>query len=107
MSPIRMLPIAALTLLVGASRAPAQSPATPAYDGTLAKKVGADERGMRNYVLVILETGPFANNAEGWRGLYLFAVTDIDEARALVATDPLIIKARWSPSTTSGTDRRR
>jgi uncharacterized protein YciI len=33
---------------------------TPAiqYDSTLAKSLGADERGMRNFVLVILKTGP-------------------------------------------------
>lgn len=30
----------------------------PAYDAELAKKLGADERGMKNYVLVILKTGP-------------------------------------------------
>ena len=28
------------------------------YDAALAKRVGADERGMRQYVLVILKTGP-------------------------------------------------
>ncbi|MFL6619918.1 MAG: YciI family protein [Povalibacter sp.] len=28
------------------------------YDAALAKKLGADERGMRKYVLVILKTGP-------------------------------------------------
>jgi uncharacterized protein YciI len=28
------------------------------YDAELARKLGADERGMRNYVLVILKTGP-------------------------------------------------
>jgi uncharacterized protein YciI len=30
----------------------------PHYDGALAKSLGADERGMRAYVLVILKTGP-------------------------------------------------
>src|SRR6186713_148473 len=30
----------------------------PAYDPALAQKVGADARGMRKYVLVILKTGP-------------------------------------------------
>lgn len=35
-------------------------PAAPAsqYDGELAKSLGADERGMRGYVFVILKTGP-------------------------------------------------
>lgn len=97
----------------------------PQFDAELTKSVGADEYGMRHYVLVILKTGPnkiapgkerdemfqghFANikrlSAEhkmviagpfgedtGWRGLFIFAVNEIDEAKALVATDPVIIK---------------
>ncbi len=31
---------------------------TPEYDSTLAAKLGADERGMKTYVLVILKSGP-------------------------------------------------
>jgi uncharacterized protein YciI len=31
---------------------------SPAYDADLAKKLGADERGMKVYVLCILKTGP-------------------------------------------------
>lgn len=30
-----------------------------AYDSVLAKRLGADERGMRKYVLAILKTGPY------------------------------------------------
>ena len=30
----------------------------PAYDEELAKRLGGDERGMKNYILVILKTGP-------------------------------------------------
>ena len=94
------------------------------YDAALAQRLGADERGMRRYVLVILKTGPkrmpdgearkamfaghFANiqrladegklavagpfeaDAGGWRGLFLFAVEDIEEAKRLTATDPVI-----------------
>ena len=96
-----------------------------AYDPALAKTVGADEHGMRSYVLVVLKTGPnrapagperdemfkghFANmqrlsaegklvlagpfdGVDGWRGLFIFAVDDIDEARQLVATDPVVAK---------------
>jgi uncharacterized protein YciI len=33
-------------------------PAAPVADPALAKQLGADERGMRSYVLVILKTGP-------------------------------------------------
>ncbi len=32
--------------------------AAPAYDAELARRHGADERGMRRYVLVVLKTGP-------------------------------------------------
>lgn len=96
-----------------------------AYDAELARSLGADDNGMRRYVLVILKTGPnkvaagperdemfkgyFANmnrlaaegklalagpfdGADGWRGLFIFAVSDTAEAQALVATDPVIIK---------------
>ena len=94
-------------------------------DKGLARRLGADERGMRAYVLVVLRTGPtrvpdgekrkamfvghFANmdrlskegklvlagpfeqSTDGWRGLFLFAVGTVDEARQLVATDPVIV----------------
>lgn len=102
-------------------------PAIPAdikYDAQLAARVGADEHGMRQYVLVILKTGPtpvpagearkkmfeghFANivrladagklvlagpfdGADGWRGMFVFAVKDIEEAKQLTATDPVIV----------------
>ena len=95
------------------------------YDAELARSVGADDYGMKGYVLVILKTGPnkvpagaerdamfkghFANmnrlsaegklvlagpfdGVDGWRGLFIFAVTDIDDAKKLVATDPVIVK---------------
>jgi uncharacterized protein YciI len=119
-------------LIAGTAHAQRAAP-TPAaktppdgYDAALAAKVGADERGMRRYVLVVLKTGPtkvpagperdamfqghFSNmtrladegklavagpcgaNADGWRGLFVFAVTDVEEAKRLVATDPVIQK---------------
>ncbi|MFZ6801124.1 YciI family protein [Undibacterium sp. Di24W] len=95
------------------------------YDAEAAKRLGADERGMRSYVLVVLKTGPnrvatgkerdemFAGHfinmkrlaaegklvlagpfdgLDGWRGLFVFAVKDIEEAKQLTATDPVIIK---------------
>lgn len=37
---------------------PAAEPAVAAPDRELAQRLGADERGMREYVLVILRTGP-------------------------------------------------
>jgi uncharacterized protein YciI len=98
---------------------------SPSYDAGLAASVGADERGMRSYVLVILKTGPtrvpdgperdamfrghFANmqrlseegklayagpldGVDGRRGLFILATGDLEEARQLVATDPVIIE---------------
>jgi uncharacterized protein YciI len=100
--------------------------AAPTYDAELAKRHGADERGMRRYVLVVLKTGPtrvpdgeartamfaghFANmerlaragklvvagpfmpNDTGWRGLFIFAVDSVNEAKALAETDPVIVE---------------
>lgn len=99
-------------------------PNAPAHDAALAARLGADPRGMRAYVLVVLKTGPtrvpdgearramfaghfanmerlakdgklvmagpFTRDPDGWRGLLLFAVDDIAEARQLTATDPVI-----------------
>lgn len=96
----------------------------PVYDRALAQRLGADQRGMRAYVLVILKSGPkhmpqgaardtmfarhfanigrlaaagklvlagpFGDNPAGWRGLFLLAVNDVDAARRLTATDPVI-----------------
>ena len=109
--------------------APAES-ASPKFDAALAAQVGADEHGMRQYVLVVLKTGPnrmpdgpqrdamfqghFANiqrladegklalagpfdGVDGWRGLFIFAVSDIEEARKLVATDPVVASGEMVP----------
>jgi uncharacterized protein YciI len=118
-------------ILTGAALGQGPVGAPPnAYDEALAKSIGADDRGMRSYVLVILKTGPnripagperdamfkghFANmkrlaaegklalagpldGVEGWRGLYVFAVGDIEEARKLVATDPVVQKGEMVP----------
>lgn len=96
----------------------------PNYDAELAKKLDADEYGMKNYVLVILKTGenkttdkeelnklfrghmeniqrlvkegklivagPFGENNLTWRGLFIFDVKTVEEARELVQTDPAI-----------------
>jgi len=116
----------AVILTFACCRAPAaEAAATPVRDVPLATRLGADERGMRQYVLVILKTGPrrvpdgkerdamfaahfanigrlakqgklvlagpFGDDASGWRGLFLFAVPDIEQARRLTATDPVIV----------------
>ena len=112
-------------LLLSISAFASEAPAPPVRDVELAKRLGADERGMRQYVLVILKTGPkrvpdgdarkamfaghfaniqrlakegklalagpFSDDADGWRGLFVFAVSDIEEAKRLTATDPVIV----------------
>jgi uncharacterized protein YciI len=115
--------LTAVVLWLVFSLAHAQTPPQPEFDAELAMTVGADDYGMRRYVLVILKTGPtpvpagkerdemfkghFANinrlaaegklalagpldGVDGWRGLFILAVPDIEEARRLTATDPVI-----------------
>jgi uncharacterized protein YciI len=56
---MRLPALALATLLALPFAASAAEPATaPSYDAALANSLGADERGMRQYVLVILKTGP-------------------------------------------------
>ncbi len=40
--------------------------------------------------------GPF-DGVDGWRGMFVFAVKDIEEAKALVATDPVVIQGEMVP----------
>jgi uncharacterized protein YciI len=121
---------AALVALLALPLAASAQAAAPEFDPALARHVGADEHGMRNYVLVILKTGPnkmpagaerdamfkghFANMArlaaegklalagpfdgvDGWRGMFVYAVPEIEEARQLVATDPVVINGEMVP----------
>ena len=94
------------------------------YDSTLARDLGADERGMKTYVLVMLKTGPadiqdkelrdslfaghfsnmdrlaaekilvaagpFYENDRQYRGLFLYDVKTIDEAREFLKGDPTV-----------------
>ena len=124
---MRCIALLAFAFCIAAAPAFAQETAAPIasnFDADLANRTGADEHGMRHYVLVILRTGPkrmpdgvareamfaghfanmerlakqgqlalagpFGENNEGWRGLFVFAVDSIDEAKALTATDPVI-----------------
>lgn len=119
-SPLLFLCLAlAIALPALADPAPA-----PTYDAALAARLGADERGMKNYVLVILKTGPnqtaskeerstmFAghmsnigrlaeagtlvlagpmhDNDQQVEGIFVFNVTTVKEAEALLATDPAV-----------------
>ena len=119
------LVLAVLLASLGMSLQALADAPVPGYDAALAQRLGADERGMRQYVLVVLRTGPtpvpkgekrdamfkghFANmerlskqgklalagpfeeSADGWRGLFVFAVSSVEEAKALTATDPVIV----------------
>lgn len=94
------------------------------YDSTLAKKLGADDYGMKYYTFVILKSGenksadknfkdscfaghmnnisrlveenklvvagPFGKNDKDFRGLFILNVSEIDEAKKLLDTDPAI-----------------
>lgn len=121
---LRNTVVTASFLLAALAGPLAQAAEAPVFDEALAKSVGADQRGMRSYIYVLLKTGPkqmpagperdamfkghFENigrlakekklvvagpydGVEGWRGMFIFAVSDIEEAKKLVATDPVII----------------
>jgi uncharacterized protein YciI len=97
------------------------------YDAELAKKCGADEHGMRKYVIAFLKAGPnrtqdsataakiqaghMANigrmadagqlvlagpfmDKGDLRGIYIFNVATVEEAKALTETDPAIQAGR-------------
>lgn len=124
------LALTAVGTAFAAADAPTAPAEPPAYDAALAARTGADERGMRPYVLVILKSsttpvpkgeardamfrGHFANmerlakegklafagpldGVDGWRGLFVLAVSDLEEARALVATDPVVAQGEMVP----------
>ena len=57
--------IAALGLAAPALALDEPQPAKPSYDAELAARLGADERGMRMYVLCILKTGPNDATVQG------------------------------------------
>jgi len=57
----KMMTMACAGLLLVGGVVNAKTPvakSAPVYDAALAKSLGADEHGMRSYVLVILKTGP-------------------------------------------------
>jgi uncharacterized protein YciI len=119
-----LLPALAATLALVAPAVRATEP--QAFDPSLAQSLGADDYGMKHYVLVVLKTGPtpmpagpdrdamfaghFANikrlgdegklavagpfegKGSDWRGLFVFATGNLEEAKSWVATDPVIAK---------------
>ncbi|QSX39217.1 hypothetical protein JYB84_09040 [Shewanella cyperi] len=117
--------IAALTLVVlnGLLSMPTVAGDNSQYDPALAERAGADEYGMKQYVLAFLKkgpnrdrskeeaeklqrahldnigrmakagklvlAGPFLNDGE-LRGIYIFNVRTVEEAKALTETDPAV-----------------
>ena len=99
-------------------------PSEVTYDPELAEQLGADEYGMRMYVMAFLKegpnrdrdslataelqrqhldnisrmaeegklsvAGPFAADGDPVRGIYIFNVESIEEAKVLTETDPAI-----------------
>lgn len=96
MSRYLALPAAVLLLATAGSAcaqaaAPEAATAAPAaYDAALARSVGADDHGMRRYVLVILRSGPTpvpagAQRDEMFRGHFANMKRLADEGRLVLA----------------------
>ncbi len=115
--------LALLITILFSSLLTAQKP-NPSYDSTLAKSYGADDYGMKSYVLVILKTGtnkttdkvlidslfaghlknigqlvqqnklivagPLGKNEKNYRGIFILNIKSIEEAAAILETDPAI-----------------
>jgi hypothetical protein len=58
---IRSVLVTACLCLAGVAAAQDTPAGLPPYDQALAERLGADQRGMRSYVFVILKTGPKAD----------------------------------------------
>lgn len=117
----------ALISAINASSQTKSEKPKPAYDAALAKKLGADDYGMRKYVIAFLKKGPnrsqdsataaqlqaahlanIGRMAEAGqlavagpfmddgdiRGIYIFNVESVEEARKLTETDPAIKAGR-------------
>lgn len=129
-----ILASAAILCLAGAGCAPGTSEESAAlqdegvvYDSVLADALGADDYGMRRYVMALLTAGPNQDqdsteaaalqrahmdninrmaeqgqlllagpflDGGALRGVYVFDVETVEEARALTATDPAVRAGR-------------
>ena len=116
---LRLIPIFFLSMLLSQ---PADTMITT-FDSELAVKLGADDYGMKSYVMAFLKAGPNRSQSEeermelqrahlanikrlanegllvvavpfldngDIRGIYIFNVTTVKEAKALTETDPAI-----------------
>ena len=71
-------------LKTGPKRMPAGAERDAMFKGHFANIVRLSEEGK------LVLAGPL-DGVDGWRGLYVFAVPDIDAARTLTETDPVIV----------------
>ena len=76
---------ALVVLKTGPTKVPAGAERDEMFKGHFAnmKRLGAEAK--------LALAGPF-DGVDGWRGLFILAVPDIEEAKKLVATDPVIIQ---------------
>jgi len=92
MKMIKMKAITAIALVLLTAFSAAGQKTNPDYDAALATKLGADEYGMKMYVMVILKTGP--NNVQDQvRRDSLFAghmanISKLAEMKKLVVAGP-------------------
>jgi uncharacterized protein len=121
-----LLPVFVATVICFSARAQ-ETKTNLSYDSTLAKSLGADDRGMKRYVMAFLKkgpnrsqdsttaaklqaahmanihrlaeegtlvvAGPFLDDGEV-RGIYIFNVESVEEAKKLTETDPAIKAGR-------------
>lgn len=114
----------ALSLFLFAAQSGNAQDTTATYDAELAEELGADDYGMKNYIFVLLKTGPteiadkdslnaifrghfenmetmaangklalsgpFGENDKAYRGLFVLAAENRDEAMELLENDPAI-----------------
>ena len=76
-------------VLVVLKTGPTRVPDGAQRDAMFAGHFANMERLAKEGKLVL--AGPFTKDPGGWRGLFVFAVQDIDEAKALTETDPVIV----------------
>ena len=120
---MKVIIIISIALLSYCSSSFPQQSSASQYDSLLAKKLGADEYGMKEYVMAFLNTGPvkiqdtvqraelqqehlknilrlsengtlivagpFLDNQE-IRGIFIFNVESVEEARKIAETDPAV-----------------
>ncbi|HSI50521.1 MAG TPA: YciI family protein [Ideonella sp.] len=79
-----------VVLKTGPTRVPAGPERDEMFKGHFANMKRLSDAGK------LAIAGPFDGN-DGWRGMYIFAVPTVEEARTLVATDPVVIQGEMVP----------